>query len=171
MALTTKISLSVIATLTKALDLPTNTSPLAYPVIYDWDSGTGLDQADKVYQDHFSISASSEQLYDLAGSLEDAFGDVLTFARVKALYISADTGNTNDVMVGNAAANGWGGTGTPWNAVTNANRIRPGGSLLLVANSATAYPVTAGSADILRIFNSGAGTSVDGDLIIIGASA
>ena len=48
--------------------------------------------------------------------------------------------------------------------------VRSGGLLVLVAPDATAYAVTATTADILRILNSAAGT-ITYDIALLGASA
>lgn len=171
MALDTKISLSILSTLTSALDLVTSTSPLAYPTTWEWDSGTAADQADRIWTDTRTITASGTDDLDLAGGLTDAFGTAITFARVRALLVTADPTNTNLVILGNAAANGWSGTNTPFTATTTTHRIQPGGLNLYIAPQADGFPVTAGTADILRVTNSAGGTPVTYTIIIIGCSA
>lgn len=168
MSLTTKISLGLVATLTSALDLATGTHPLSYPLVYDWESGTGLDQADKMWHDRRQLAASGSENHDLAGGLTDPFGAVITFARVKGLLVRADADNTNLVQVGGAASNQW------VNWVANSSdivNVRPGGVLILIAPDATGYAVTAGTGDQLKIANSAGSTVVDYDIVIVGASA
>jgi hypothetical protein len=100
--------------------------------------------------------------------LLDAFGAAITFARIKTLAIAADAGNTNNVIVGNAATNGF----VSWvGAAAHTVTVRPGGVLLVAASDATAYVVTAGTADLLHIANSAGGSSVTYDVVLIGASA
>lgn len=131
-------------------------------------NGTAVGQADRIFTDTRTLAASANEDLDLAGVLLDAFGATVTFARVKALVVAADAANTNNVVVGNAAANGF----ISWvGAATHTVTVRPGGVLALVAPDVTAYTVTAATADLLRITNSGAGTSVTYSIVLIGASA
>ncbi|MGW3572180.1 hypothetical protein ACWDSL_51460 [Streptomyces sp. NPDC000941] len=170
MALTSTMSVAVSAELTSALDLATGTVPLAIRKPVTLTSGTGAGQADKVFSDRRTLAASASEDLDLAGVLVDAFGATITFARIKGLVISAAAANTNNVIVGNATSNGfvsWAG------GATHTVTVRPGGTLALIAgqNDATGYAVTAGTADLLHIANSGAGTPVTYDIVLIGASA
>jgi phosphoserine phosphatase len=87
---------------------------------------------------------------------------------VKALIIKAAAANTNDVVVTSAAANGF----ITWTkAAGDGVNVKPGGILVLVAPNAAGYGVTAGTGDLLNIANSGAGTGVTYDIIVIGTSA
>jgi Ca2+-binding RTX toxin-like protein len=168
MALTSKITLDIVSTLTKVLDLATGKTPLNRRAEYSWESGTGADQADLVFHDQRTLAASATENIDLAGGLTDAYGATITFARIKALIVIAAAGNTNDVQVGGAASNAW----ATW--VANSSDIvtvKPDGILALVSPSATGYVVTAGTGDILKIVNSGAGTGVTYDIVLIGSSA
>lgn len=168
MPLTSTLLVDFAATLTKALDLVTGEAPLRTRVSTALASGTGANQADKIFSDQRTLTASSTEDLDLAGSLTDAFGDTITFARIKAILVIADAGNANNVLVGGAAANqfiNWVGD------ASDKVVVRPGGVFCLIAPDATAYAVTAGTGDLLRIGNSGAGTSVTYKIVIIGASA
>lgn len=170
MALTTDISLSLLATLTKAIDL---TGPLEYPLDYSQrvqlTTGTAAGQADVMFTDTRTINASSSEDLDLVGTLTDAFGTTFSPARIKALMVKAAAGNTNNVVVGGASATQWaallGTTGT----VT----LRPGAFFAAVAGAAdaTGYVSAAGSTDLLKVANSSSGTSVTYDIVVIGASA
>lgn len=167
--LTTNLSVSANITQTNQLDLALATFPLlkTYATILQDGSAAGL--ADRLFTDTRTIAASSNDDLDLAGVLTDAFGAVLTFARIKALIVSAATANTNNVVVGGSASNPVTSfmTGT-----TPATIIRPGATWALIAGQAdaTGYAVTAATADILRVSNSGAGTPVTYDIIIVGSS-
>jgi hypothetical protein len=168
MPLTSLLNVAVLAELSNLLDLATASVPLNVSRAYQTANGTGLGQADRIFHDRRTLSASANEDLDLAGSLTDPFGATITFARIKALLVAADTANTNNVIVGAAASNQfltWVGAGT--HTVT----VRPGGLLLLAAADATAYAVTAGTGDLLRIANSAGGTSVTYDIVLIGASA
>jgi hypothetical protein len=170
MALTTVLTTQCVADLTTARDLVTATSPLNYRNRVSLTSGTGAGQADLVFSDTRTIAASGDDDLDLAGGLTDANGTTLTFARVKALIVTAAAGNTNNVLVGGDATS----TFLTWVvAEADAVILRPGASLALVAGvaDATGYAVTATTGDLLRITNSAGSTSVTYDIVIIGASA
>jgi hypothetical protein len=167
MPLTAELTARVRASHTNALDLGTAELPLARLATLAFTSGTGAGQADRLFTDTRTIAPSGTDDLDLAGSLVDAFGATITFARVKGLYIAAAAANVNDVVVGGAAANQF---FTPFGSATDKLKVRSGGVLLLAATDATAYAVTAGTGDLLRVANSGAGTSVNYDIVIVGAS-
>lgn len=171
MALDTVINLSMQAVLTK---VPTNTD-LVDSALYQkakrlaLTTGTAAGQADRLYAATRTIAPSSNEDLDLAGVLTDEFGTVITFARVKALFVQAALANANNVIVGAAAA-------TQWAALLNATgtvTLRPDAGILAWAGTADAigYSVGAGATDLLRVANSGAGTPVTYDIVIIGASA
>jgi hypothetical protein len=83
---------------------------------------------------------------------------VLNLTKVKILRIRAATANTNDVVVGGAAANAFLG---PFADATDkiAIQARRRGCCLIAPNAG--YTVIAGTGDQLKIANSGAGTGVD----------
>lgn len=158
------MKLSVSGTLTKDIDLGTLTYTLPYAYSLTVSNGTGANAANMMWTDTRTISASSSEDLDLAGSLPNAFGDTITFTRVKGLIIEAASTNSNNVVVG--------GDGSAWATwAGNANdvvNVRPGGILCLMAPDATSYAVTASTADILQIANSGSGTDVVYNIVLIG---
>lgn len=132
-------------------------------------SGTGAGNADQMFSDRRTIAASSSESLDLAGAVTDFVGTTFTFAKVKLILVTAATTNTNDVLVGNGGTN-------PWSALLAADgevALKPGDGFMAWANTATnsGWAVGAGSSDILFIANSGSGTEVVYDIVIIGASA
>lgn len=126
--------------------------------------GTGADQANAIYIDDFSIAASGSQNYDLAGALTDRLGNLLVFTAVKAIYLVADAANTNNIILGNGATPFIG----PFGAAVHTLTVGPGGVLLLAERTAAGWPVVAGTGDILKLANSGAGTAVVGTLVVVG---
>src|SRR5688572_29561037 len=76
---------------------PTANAARAYTLALT--SGTGADQADKVFYAQRTITASANDDLDLAGVLTDPLGGTLTFVKVKAILIVAAAGNTNNVVV------------------------------------------------------------------------
>lgn len=133
-------------------------------------SGVAVGTADKLYQATRTITASSNDDLDLNGTtVIDSFGTAFAVVKIKGLIISAAAANTNNVILGGGASNPITSlmTGT-----TPALIIRPGCTFALITGQAdaTAYAVTAATADILRLTNSGAGTSVTYDIVVVGTS-
>jgi hypothetical protein len=84
------------------------------------------------------------------------------------ICVVASSANTNNVLVGGAASNQF------INWVGNSSDIvvvKPGGILFLYTPTDPGYAVTAGTGDLLKIANSGAGTGVTFDIYIGGTSA
>lgn len=155
------------AELTSSLDLTTPTSALKVARQLMLASGTGAGQADMVWSDTVTITASGTQAVDLAGSLAGPLGGTLTFAKIKMVVVAAASGNTNNVNVVRDGTNGVplflaAGDGIP---------VKPGGLFCWFDPSAGGVTVTASTGDLLNLVNSGAGTSVTADVVIVGASA
>lgn len=163
--LTSQFSLD--AEITSPLDLTTPSAPIDYSKQMPFLQGVGAGQADMIFSDNRTVAPSATDALDLAGSLPGPFGGTLTFARIKMVAIYAVLGNTNNCNFVMPAANGVplflaAGDGLP---------VHPGGGFVWYAPSAAGVVVTAGTGDLLNVVNSGAGTSVTYDLIIVGASA
>jgi len=126
-------------------------------------NGTGADQADKFCPVELSLAAAPTEV-DLSGSLTDWHGNTLTAARIKGLAI-INTHASGVITVGGAAANAW---ATMFGAATHQVLVRPGGLLLAWAPDATAFAVTAGTGDLLKL-DPGAAT-ITCYLIIIASS-
>ena len=156
------------ALLQNAIDLQNVQSQLTYVKSAGLSSGVGASQADKLFTDTRTINASANDDLDLAGVLVDPLGATLTFARIRAIIVAAAAANANTLIMGGGASNP---VTTILGGTTPTLTIRPGGILALLAPDATGYVVTAATADILRFTNGGAGTSVQYDIIIVGASA
>jgi len=168
MALTTTIGVTVDGIYTKTADLSVAADNLSKRYGAYLASGTGVGKADLRFADTRTLTASSTEDLDLVGVLADIYGATLSFARIKAIVISAAATNTNSVVVG-AGTN-------PWVTALNSTgtiTLRPGAFIALGAGAAdaTAYGVTAATGDVLKIANSAGGTSVTYDIVIIGASA
>ncbi|MEU4171017.1 hypothetical protein AB0F46_29570 [Streptomyces sp. NPDC026665] len=163
------LNVSAFGELTQALDLGTGSAKQSLSKSMSLASGTGAGKADKLFSDVRTLAASGTEDLDLAGVLLDAFGTAITFARIKGLVIAAAKENANNVLVGAAS-------GSPWATLLNSTGVitlRPGAFLAVGTGlaDATGYAVTATTADLLKIANSGAGTSVTYSIHIIGASA
>lgn len=127
--------------------------------------GTANGEVDKAYVDTFSISASGNIAYDLAGALTDAFGLAFTPAEIAAILVYADPTNVNNVVVGGDT------NGVPvFSDKTDSIPVRPG-CFFLITMSGAGVTVTASTGDILKLTNSSSGSAVTGKLIILGRSA
>lgn len=167
MALRSEFIVKAACTLSTALDLATASVPLDMTNQIRLTSGTGADQADLIFHDTRTLAASATEDLDLAGVLASALGTTLTFARIKAVIVSAASGNTNNVNLTRPAANG-----VPlFLAAGDGIAVRPGGVFAWVAPDATAVAVTAGTGDLLTVTNSAGSTSVTYSVVIVGASA
>lgn len=138
--------------------------PVLHAKFINLADGTGADQAQAIYIDDFSIAASGSQNYDLAGALTDRLGNLLVFTAIKAIYLVADAANINNIILGNGT-NPFVG---PFAAGANTLTVGPGGMVLLAERTAAGWPVVAGTGDILKLANSGAGTVVTGTLVVVG---
>ena len=129
-------------------------STLSVSLIDELTDGDGTDQANQVYYDAQTVGASATVTYDLAGSLEDIFGDTITFLIIKGIIIynsstagiinvggGSDGAGTNafDTWITSTAADG-----------SEAVIVQPGGIHCLWAPG-TGYVVTAGTGDLLGI--------------------
>src|SRR4051794_31990851 len=90
------LSMSVTGVQTSTIDL--GSAPFSFALSHSvgLTNGTGTNMADKLFTDTRTLSASGTEDLDLAGVLTDAFGSTLALAKVKAVFVVADSGNTND---------------------------------------------------------------------------
>ena len=165
MALSAIIKVSVNATLTKTADFESASSTIAQALSVALTDGTGVGQADLIFKDTVTLSASGTADLDLAASLTNIYGATQTFARLKAIIVTADSGNTNNVNVTRPSA------GVPlFLATSDGIAVRPGGAFVWVAPDATGAAVTATTADLITFTNSAGSTSVTYSVTLIGAS-
>lgn len=165
----TSLQARLIMSILAQIDNPIDVGSVSYPVNLAYSQGftdgVGADQAQKIWTDARNIAISGTDDLDLAGVLLDPFGVALTMTKLKALIIKAASTNVNDVVVGNAAANQ---VASIFGAVAHTIKIKPNGLLALIAPDVNGYSIVAGTGDILRIANGGAGTAVDYTITLIG---
>lgn len=173
MSLTGSSKLSLSGTLISALDGrnardPVDVGSFDSPPGTTWSSGVGANMVDILWSDQRTISASANDDLDLAAGLTDAFGNSLTFVRVKFIYIknvSADA--ATEIQIDQTVTN-------DWSTLFGGGAIIPlltGAWLAHEAPDAAAWLVTASTADLLRITNNDASNSAIYDITIMGASA
>lgn len=171
MPLTGNITLSVSAKQTATLDLGAAVADLLLSQAVVFANGTGAAQADKAWSDRRQLAASGSEDLDLNGgsALLDPYGAAVSFVKIRWLGIKALASNTNNLVVGAAAANAWANLLNSTGTLT----LRPGEAIFVAcgAADATGHTVTPGTGDQLKIANAGGGTAVDYDILVIGTSA
>lgn len=158
------VNFQLLGQMNKSLDIGNARLDVNYSKKYSVANGTDASQANMIWTDNRSISASSSDDLDLYGGLTNAFGDTINFTAIKGIFIVADPSNVNNVIIG-----GDGSALVNW--VGNANdvvNVKPGGMFCIYDPSAGGYGVTNTSADILQIANSSSGSSVVYDIMIVG---
>ncbi len=168
MPITATIKASLAGSQTAALDLGTAEFPFAAAYVKALADGTGADQANVLFTDTRTLSASATEDLDLAGALANALGGSAVFAKVKAVLVTASASNTNNVNVTRPASNG-----VPlFLAASDGVAVPPGGAFMLAGpGTAGLCSVTAGTGDLLTLTNSAGSTSVTYSVAILGTSA
>lgn len=158
------IDLKINAKLSRADDLGISQFKLSeIAELLSFVPGTAaVDQANLFFSDTRTLSASASETLDLAGSLTDALGATFTAAEILLVFVRAAAANTNAVVIGNAASNGFAG---PLSA-TGTYTVQPDEYYL--AATKAGWAVTAGTGDLLKIANGGGSTPVTYDIVIIG---
>jgi len=166
-SLSSNIQLRVKADLTETAGLAPASAPLVLQRSLTLTNGTGANQADTVWSDQRTLTASSTEDLDLAGGgLKDAFGVAFEPVKVRLLVVTAAGANTNDVvLLGDANS-------VPFlSTAATTVAIPPGGFIVLATPNLAGVAVTADTGDIVQVANGGAGTSVTYDIIILGTSS
>lgn len=167
MGLAATIALSIAALKISNLDQEELKTNISKTFSQSFADGTGDNQAQVVFSDTRTLAASATENLDLSGTaLQDAFNQNIALTKIKGIIIAADSGNTNDVLVGGAASNA---LSTFFGDATDLVKVKPGGVFCLLAPKAAGYGVTAATADILKIANSSSGTGVTYTIIVFGA--
>lgn len=163
-SLKTRIRAAINTVYTSGADLGVDTAVKEFDDDIVLANGTSADQANKTYKKQRTLAASATENLDLAGGLTDAFGNTLTFATIKSILVRAAAGNTNNVVVGGAAANALLGI---FGDATDTVNVKPGGAFLW-AVPGTGAAVTPGTGDILKVANSAGGSGVTYNIVIVG---
>lgn len=158
------INLSIRAKQTGAGDLGNPAVLVDIAKLMEFAEGTAaVGQANVLFSDQRTLAASANESLDVAGVLADSLGATIAAAEIVAIYVAAASGNTNSVNVSQPATNGIPGI---FLAAGDGLSIAPGNFLLLTNRNG--WTVTAATGDLLNIANSGAGTPVTYDIVLIG---
>lgn len=131
-----------------------------YQPTFSFTAGTGALQGDLIYQGTLALTAGTNNV-DLSGVLTDAFGAILTPARIKVIAFRNNSAS-NIMTLGNGT-NPW----STWLGATSTKVVRPGGAFIDIAPDATGWAVTAATGDIFKVAGTGTDTF---DLLLLGAS-
>ena len=161
MAVTTTLTAKLTGTQSGPNDFGGTFSPTIEKIIKLTD-GTTANKSDMLFTDVRTVSSSSNDDIDLAGVLTDAFGTAFNAAELVAVIIIngpvTGAANTTDLTIGvgsNPFLGFLGGT-TP-----TIGPLKPGAVFMLAAGDVAGIgTVSAGSADILRIANSGGASAI-----------
>jgi hypothetical protein len=166
--LKTKLLLQLQATYKNVLDLGSPTDSFEKRQLIELSNGTGSNAADLMFHDRRTLAASGTEDLDLAGTaLQSPFGANLTFVEVRAVLITAASGNTNNVRVTRPASNG-----VPlFVAAGDGIDVPPGGAFCWVCPADGKVTVTPATGDLITVTNGAAGSSVTYDVVILGTSA
>ena len=147
----------------------TVSAPAVLSYSYAWTSGIGLNQADLWYVSiGKTLATATADTYDLDGSLTDTIGAAMVYAKVKEIIV-----HITSVVVGDILVIGAGSAPIPLFTTPAGDSISigPGGLFHVCDPSLLGLcAVTATTADILTLTNSGANT-VTYDIAIIGTTA
>lgn len=133
-------------------------------------SGTTAGAVDRLYVTRLTLAGSANSTITLT-NYADGFGNTVSMLRFKSLWVQlvyASTGGATHINVG-AATNPL----VNWISVgTTTIQVRNGGLLFLCSPyDATGYPITASTADQLKITNGDASNTATVDVCIMGCSA
>lgn len=169
MTLTTRFNLRATFDMSSTLDLGVAEFQGRFFPDLEWSDGAGAAQANLVFADTRTISASGTDSLDLAGGgLLDPQRNTLVFARIKALWVRAKSTNNaaNNVVVTRPASNG-----VPlFAAAGDALALRAGEVFTWSSLTAAGVAVTAGTGDLIDFVNSAGTNTVDYDVVILGAA-
>lgn len=158
---------SVNGSFTSARDLGIVNYPIGAGIRQVFTNGVIANTVNMIFDDERTIALSSSENLDLFGSLTDAYGTTLNFVKVNLIYVEANAANTNNVVLGAHATAPFLG---PWNAAGTTS-LPPGASVLLTCPNLAGWAVTPTTGDMIKVLNSGAGTSVTYKIIIAGRDA
>ena len=119
----------------------------------------------KMFVQSFTLTGAAGTNFDLHSSLNDSFGQAVSFDTVKFFAVIAGSNNLDSVGVGGAATNPM----TNWVAdASDIIKVRPNSSFYMFAPDTTGYAVTNGVADTIGVTNYHATSNATVDIYVIG---
>lgn len=163
--LSVNINVSMISEFVNSLDVGSVKYPFKFSSNNQFSNGVGANQANEIFTDTRTLAASGTEDLDLSGVLLNAFGSTIAFDRIKAMMVTASPSNTNDVLVGGHATLA---VESFFGDASDTIRVKPGGTVALIAPDVNGYTVADGVDDMLTITNSSGGTGVTYTILLIG---
>lgn len=162
------VRLNVTASLSEESDLTAATVNVPFNLSASIADGDTANKAERVWADVRSLAIGASEALDLSGSLIDGLGHTIAFNRVIAFVIQAGAANDATITIGGAVANAW----EPWAGASGDKiKLNHGAVAMLFDPSATGFPVTAGTADQLKILNDSATAAATYTIYLIGSEA
>lgn len=169
MPLKCQFTFGFLGTQNKTADAGIGTQPYAAGIRdLIWRSGIGYDEADLIFSDTRSLAGGANEDLDLVGGFSDAFGTVVSPAKIKLLIIENLNTDTQILTVKAAAANGWAGFLSSGGAFVHPGSSQMPGMLIIPAPKGVA--ITAGTGDLLNVANA-AGNACSYRITIVGTSS
>lgn len=147
------------AKVTNALDLGTPVDAIAIgstnfdEISISLKNGTGSGQCNEHWHDERTVAAGATDNLDLSGGLTSGLGVAITFTSIKLIIIDIDTPlSTKSLRVG---PRGQGQAAQLWFGGVAATDYMTIARTLFFTEPIAGWTVTAGSADVLGIYNSG----------------
>ncbi len=160
----TVVSAGVKGSVTSTPDIGSLNYAVNFAASLTFADGTGANQANMIWADQRTLSASATEDLDLAGGLTNVFGAALTFTKIKAIIVTAAAGNTNSVQVIRPASNG-----VPiFMAAGDGIALTPGAFFAAAFPNLAGIGVTGGTGDLLTLTNSAGTTPVTYNIVIVG---
>ncbi len=137
----TVVSAGVKGSVTSTPDIGSLNYAVNFAASLTFADGTGANQANMIWADQRTLSASATEDLDLAGGLTNVFGAALTFTKIKAIIITA---------AGDGIA------------------LTPGAFFAAGFPNLAGIGVTGGTGDLLTLTNSAGTTPVTYNIVVVG---
>lgn len=136
------------------------TSPGSDPGAIDLSMYLNSTDITKVHHKTYNIAASSSQSLDLVSALLDVGGNAITFTKVKAIVVvNRSTSATR------ASKIGWTSNGVPFISAAATTPLKP----VYVFVNSDGTTVTAGTGDIVLVYNDDPNAAADIEVLICGS--
>lgn len=133
--------------------------------------GSGLDQANRVYGDAGSLSATASVNYDLYdfGGATDTEGNTYALSKIRAIGVRNNATEADSILrVGGE------GSGAAFNSINGSDAVHiadipPGGELMIVGPSAAGFAVADSTNHLLSLTNQNAAAALAYDIVVVGS--
>jgi len=129
-------------------------------------SGIAAGQCDKAWCDSRSVNASATDTLDFAGVVTDAFGAVVTFAKIRGIVIAAAAANVSVLTITRPASNGI----LLFGAISQTIAGLSAGGIFAWVDPQVGLSVTPATVDLLTVVNGAGGTAIY-QIGVVGTSA